>query len=71
VLDGPALERGLELLSALPVDEVARRWELDEQRVRLLPAGIVLLEAAGRVLGCPLRVASGGLREGVLMETAG
>jgi exopolyphosphatase/guanosine-5'-triphosphate,3'-diphosphate pyrophosphatase len=70
VLDEAALSRGLLLLQAHTVVEVARRWDLDEQRVRLLPAGIVLLEAAGRVLGCPLRVAGGGLREGVLLETS-
>jgi exopolyphosphatase/guanosine-5'-triphosphate,3'-diphosphate pyrophosphatase len=69
VLDPPALAGGMALLEAHHVAEVAQRWELDPERVRLLPAGIALLEAAGRALGCPLRVASGGLREGVLMET--
>ena len=69
VLDGPALQRGLQLLGSQTVGEAAARWALDEQRVRLLPAGIVLLEAAGHALGCSLQVASGGLREGVLMET--
>jgi exopolyphosphatase/guanosine-5'-triphosphate,3'-diphosphate pyrophosphatase len=70
VLDEQALARGLAMLEAHPIAEVARRWQLDAERVRLLPAGIVLLDAAGRALECSLRVAGGGLREGVLLETS-
>jgi exopolyphosphatase/guanosine-5'-triphosphate,3'-diphosphate pyrophosphatase len=47
---------------------VARRFELDTERVRLLPAGILILEALSDVLRLPLRIARGGLREGVLLE---
>jgi exopolyphosphatase/pppGpp-phosphohydrolase len=49
---------------------VARRLDLDPRRARLLPAGIVILEAAVACLGRPLAVAPGGLREGVLLEVA-
>jgi exopolyphosphatase/guanosine-5'-triphosphate,3'-diphosphate pyrophosphatase len=38
--------------------------------VRLLPAGILVLGAAARRLGRPLRIGCGGLREGVLLELA-
>jgi exopolyphosphatase/guanosine-5'-triphosphate,3'-diphosphate pyrophosphatase len=62
------LERGIRVLSATPIDEVAARFELDPERVRLLPAGILVLEALSDALGLPLRIARGGLREGVILE---
>jgi exopolyphosphatase/guanosine-5'-triphosphate,3'-diphosphate pyrophosphatase len=62
------LERGIRVLSRTPIDEVAARFELDPERVRLLPAGILVLEALSDKLGLPLRIARGGLREGVILE---
>ncbi len=62
------LERGIRVLSSTPIAEVAERFELDEERVRLLPAGILVLEAISDLLDLPLRIARGGLREGVLLE---
>jgi exopolyphosphatase/guanosine-5'-triphosphate,3'-diphosphate pyrophosphatase len=67
-LSHETLERGIRVLSLTPIDEVARRFELDTERVRLLPAGILVLEALSDVLQLPLRIARGGLREGVLLE---
>jgi exopolyphosphatase/guanosine-5'-triphosphate,3'-diphosphate pyrophosphatase len=68
---GPeAMERALGVLVADPAAAVAARWEIDEERVRLLPAGILVLGAAARRLGRPLRIGCGGLREGVLLELA-
>jgi exopolyphosphatase/guanosine-5'-triphosphate,3'-diphosphate pyrophosphatase len=71
VLDSTALARALEVLGAAPAAEVARRFELEVERVRLLPAGLLALEAAGRCLDRPLEIGHGGLREGVLLELAG
>jgi exopolyphosphatase/guanosine-5'-triphosphate,3'-diphosphate pyrophosphatase len=62
------LERGIRVLSTTPIAEIAQRFELDPERVRLLPAGILVLEAISDVLSLPVRIASGGLREGVLLE---
>jgi exopolyphosphatase / guanosine-5'-triphosphate,3'-diphosphate pyrophosphatase len=62
------LERGIRVLSVTPISEVAERFELDPERVRLLPAGILVLEAVSDCLGLPLRIARGGLREGVILE---
>jgi exopolyphosphatase / guanosine-5'-triphosphate,3'-diphosphate pyrophosphatase len=62
------LERGIRVLSATPISEVASRFELDPVRVRLLPAGILVLEQVSDCLGLPLRIARGGLREGVILE---
>jgi exopolyphosphatase/guanosine-5'-triphosphate,3'-diphosphate pyrophosphatase len=38
--------------------------------VRLLPAGILILDAAAHRLGHTLRIGRGGLREGVVLEMA-
>jgi exopolyphosphatase / guanosine-5'-triphosphate,3'-diphosphate pyrophosphatase len=67
-LSHETLERGIRVLSLTPIDEVARRFELDTERVRLLPAGILVLDGLSDALGLPLRIARGGLREGVLLE---
>jgi exopolyphosphatase/guanosine-5'-triphosphate,3'-diphosphate pyrophosphatase len=62
------LERGVRVLSTTPIAEIAARFELDPERVRLLPAGILVLEAISDLLELPLRIARGGLREGILLE---
>jgi exopolyphosphatase / guanosine-5'-triphosphate,3'-diphosphate pyrophosphatase len=62
------LERGIRVLCTTPIADVAARFELDPERVRLLPAGILVLEAISDLLRLPLRIARGGLREGVLLE---
>jgi exopolyphosphatase / guanosine-5'-triphosphate,3'-diphosphate pyrophosphatase len=67
-LSHETLERGVRVLSSTPIVDVAARFELDPERVRLLPAGILVLEAISDLLRLPLRIARGGLREGVLLE---
>jgi exopolyphosphatase/guanosine-5'-triphosphate,3'-diphosphate pyrophosphatase len=67
-LNREALTRGLRTLVSRPSAEVALRLGLHPQRARLLPAGILLLDAASRALRAPLLLAGGGLREGVLLE---
>lgn len=67
-LSHETLERGIRVLSQTPISDVATRFELDPERVRLLPAGILVLEALSDRLALPLRIARGGLREGVLLE---
>jgi exopolyphosphatase / guanosine-5'-triphosphate,3'-diphosphate pyrophosphatase len=67
-LSHETLERGIRVLSTTPIGEVAARFELDVERIRLLPAGILVLEAISDLLELPLRIARGGLREGVLLE---
>jgi exopolyphosphatase/guanosine-5'-triphosphate,3'-diphosphate pyrophosphatase len=70
VLDDAALDRAMGRLCCKPAADVARELDLAIERVRLLPAGILVLEAAARRLGKPLRIGRGGLREGVLLELA-
>ena len=71
LLDADALRRSLGQLAARPARDVARFFSLDVDRVRLMPAGLLILEAASERFGLPLTVARGGLREGVLLEASG
>jgi exopolyphosphatase/guanosine-5'-triphosphate,3'-diphosphate pyrophosphatase len=68
-LSAAAIEAALGLVAAWPVRDAARRLSLARERVRLLPAGLVLLRAASAAFGgLPLEVARGGLREGIVLE---
>ena len=68
LLDGDSFARALNLLGAEPASEISRRFALDIERVRLLPAGLLILEAASELFGQPLQIGRGGVREGVLLE---
>lgn len=57
-------------LCSAPARELAERFGLAEERVRLLPAGILILAAAADRLVCPLELGCGGIREGVCLELA-
>jgi exopolyphosphatase/guanosine-5'-triphosphate,3'-diphosphate pyrophosphatase len=68
VLEYETLERGIRVLSGDPATEVARRFELDPERVRILATGVLLLEKVSELLGQPLQIGKGGLREGVILD---
>jgi exopolyphosphatase/guanosine-5'-triphosphate,3'-diphosphate pyrophosphatase len=68
VLEYETLERAVRVLSSDPIEDVARRFELDPRRVKLLPAGVLLLEKLSELLGQPLQIGKGGLREGVILD---
>jgi exopolyphosphatase/guanosine-5'-triphosphate,3'-diphosphate pyrophosphatase len=65
-----ALERAVRLLASAPRADIAERFELEEERVHLLPAGVLILDAVSAALGVSLRIGGGGLREGVVLELA-
>jgi exopolyphosphatase / guanosine-5'-triphosphate,3'-diphosphate pyrophosphatase len=67
-LDASAFDRSLKLLCSQPAREIARHSGLDHERVRLLPAGLLILQAASERFGAALQIGQGGLREGVLLE---
>jgi exopolyphosphatase / guanosine-5'-triphosphate,3'-diphosphate pyrophosphatase len=67
VLEYETLERGIRVLCGDPAADVARRFELDPVRVRILPTGVLLLEKLSELLGQPLQIGKGGLREGVIL----
>jgi exopolyphosphatase / guanosine-5'-triphosphate,3'-diphosphate pyrophosphatase len=69
-LEPASLDRALAMLCGGPAAAVARTFALDAARVRLLPAGILILDAASQRLDRPLQIGRGGLREGVLLDMA-
>jgi len=68
VLEYETLERGIRVLCSDPAAEVAKRFELDPERVRILATGVLLLEKVSDLLGQPLQIGKGGLREGVILD---
>jgi exopolyphosphatase/guanosine-5'-triphosphate,3'-diphosphate pyrophosphatase len=68
VLEYETLERGIRVLSGDPAADVARRFELDPERVRILATGVLLLEKLSELLGQPLQIGKGGLREGIVLD---
>jgi exopolyphosphatase/guanosine-5'-triphosphate,3'-diphosphate pyrophosphatase len=67
VLEYETLERAVRVLASDEIAEVARRFELDPRRVRILPSGVLLLERLSQLLGQPLQIGKGGLREGIIL----
>jgi exopolyphosphatase/guanosine-5'-triphosphate,3'-diphosphate pyrophosphatase len=70
VLEASSLRAALHLLAGTDPGEVASRSGLELERIRLLPAGLLILEGFVTRLGMPLVVAAGGIREGVLLDAA-
>jgi exopolyphosphatase/guanosine-5'-triphosphate,3'-diphosphate pyrophosphatase len=68
VLDADVFARSLRLLATERAIDVARRFGLDMERVRLLPAGLLILQAASELFGVALGISRGGIREGVLLQ---
>jgi exopolyphosphatase / guanosine-5'-triphosphate,3'-diphosphate pyrophosphatase len=66
-LDSEVFARCLGLLGRERASEIARRFTIDPERARLLPAGLLILEAASELFGVALLVGCGGIREGVLL----
>ena len=68
VLDAGALVRSLRLLATEPSAVVAARAQIDPQRARLLPGGLLILEAMAARFETTIIVGRGGIREGVVLE---
>jgi exopolyphosphatase/guanosine-5'-triphosphate,3'-diphosphate pyrophosphatase len=68
LLDGESLARALRLLLASPSQQIARQFQLEPARARLLPAGALIFEASMQRLGTPLWVGRGGIRQGVVLD---
>jgi len=64
-LDERGLDPAIRLVSRQPSDRVARTYGIHVERARVLLAGALILHEAQQVLGVPLQVARGGLREGL------
>ncbi|HEX8688958.1 MAG TPA: hypothetical protein VF729_01815 [Solirubrobacterales bacterium] len=68
VLEYETLERGIRVLVSDPAAEVGKRFELDPERVRILATGVLVLEKLSELLGQPLQIGKGGLREGIVLD---
>jgi exopolyphosphatase / guanosine-5'-triphosphate,3'-diphosphate pyrophosphatase len=64
------LAEATRLLETRSPREIVRSFGVDRARVRILPAGVVILGQVQELLGAPLHVCSGGIREGAVLETA-
>ena len=64
------LDEALLELADDPNGRDRRRYGIGEERARTLPAGAVILAGIQSLLGTPLRVQRGGLREGALLSLA-
>jgi len=51
--------------------ELGRRYEIDRARAQIVPAGLALLAEVQTLLGVPLHVCSGGIREGAVLASLG
>jgi len=60
----------LELVATMPAVELGRRYGIAAERTRTVAAGAVLLAAFQQLLGTPLKVVRGGLRDGAVSELA-
>jgi exopolyphosphatase / guanosine-5'-triphosphate,3'-diphosphate pyrophosphatase len=67
VLEYETLERAVRVLAGDPIADIAKRFELDPRRVKILPAGVLLLEKLSELLAQPLQIGKGGLREGIIL----
>ncbi|WP_445151727.1 Ppx/GppA phosphatase family protein [Baekduia sp. Peel2402] len=67
-LTADALDAALARVTVAPANRTAIDLDLHVERVRLLPAGLLLLAAVARAARCPLHVGCGGLREGVILD---
>lgn len=66
-LSRAALARALDALCAEPAAALGARHGVHPDRMRMLPAGLVILDVAAERLGVGLQMACGGLREGVIL----
>jgi exopolyphosphatase/guanosine-5'-triphosphate,3'-diphosphate pyrophosphatase len=64
-LDERRLDRAIRIMGRQPADRIARAYGIHVERARVLLAGALILRETQLVLGVPLTVARGGLREGI------
>jgi exopolyphosphatase/guanosine-5'-triphosphate,3'-diphosphate pyrophosphatase len=69
-LGGPELTEALRMVDAYTPRELSRRFGIDRSRAPIVPAGLAILERVHALLGVPLHVCSGGIREGAVLATA-
>ncbi len=68
-LSETTLAEALQIVETTSPREVSRHFGVDPARAEILPAGVILLAEVQRKLGAPLRVCSGGIREGAVLAS--
>ena len=68
-LSHETLERGLGILAESSIAELGERFDVTPERAHLLPAGMLVLEELSDLIGLPLSIGNGGLREGVILSS--
>lgn len=68
-LDHETLERGIRILGESPIAELQERFDVTPERAHVLPAGMLILEELSDLIGLPLQIGNGGLREGVIVSS--
>lgn len=63
------LAEALRIVAAKPEQTISRRYGVHRTRVKILPAGLVLLAEVQSRLGVPLHVCDGGIREGAVLAS--
>ncbi len=71
VLESANIARVLALTTSTASRDLAAKFGIAENRARILPAGLAILESLVERLGFGLEVGRGGLREGVLIDRYG
>jgi exopolyphosphatase/guanosine-5'-triphosphate,3'-diphosphate pyrophosphatase len=68
-LGAEELAEARRLVAESDAQTLVRRFGVDRARARILPAGVALLAGVHELLGTPLHVCSGGIREGAVLAT--
>ena len=63
------LKEALRLVETTEPRELTRRFGVDRSRAEILPAGVTILAVVHELLGVPLHVCSGGIREGAVLAS--
>ena len=63
------LAEAMRLVETKPSEVISRRYGVHRTRVRILPAGLVILAEVQQRLGVPLHVCDGGIREGAVLAS--
>jgi len=69
VLGEAELAEAMRLVETSSLREIAACFGVDQARAEILPAGVILLAEVQRKLGVPLRVCTGGIREGAVLAS--
>jgi len=67
---GPAeLAEAIAIAERSSVRQLGRQYDIDRARAHIVPAGLALLAEVQALLGVPLHVCSGGIREGAVLAS--